>query len=928
MAVNLTSIFDSVSENSGSGNEESVRSIVNSPLASGVPTGIGTSLIGNNQSQNQTSRLFSGSDASITGASQGDRAQVPPATDNKVPRIYGKITTGGVVTDVYKEDANTIWICYTLSETNVAGNDKYITTNALPQPPYDPYLEPAWDFVADECYRNNQRIQFSGAGGAANSKAITLFDIDDANSNYSISAANVINVWAWGGNVEARCQMWPVRGNQITSSDARNIFPTWTNSNTMINTVFAIVKIDRLNEDFDATANVEIDDVGEFRFTIATKGFANVSSGAPASASKLLNNPAHALQDYLEDSVYGCGLTTADLDIPAFEAWATYCDQSVPYAEPVPLGWQEEIGKKRSVNAFINAQVPVLQNIEQITQAGDATLHYDTKQGKFTVLVNRAITDAEIAGAFAFNATNIISSINVNSTDLYSLYNFSEVSFPNELQQDRTDNLIVQIPTADRVANEPTSGTNYSIPAINNRWQASDIANISLKQSRINNTISFSSDYSSMGVAVGDFVSVTDLNKGFVDKIVKVMRVNEREQDDGMIVFDYVTIDYSDEPFVEYIYPNSVDDPTGGSIASRENGLNSDLGNTDYFTTFTPGLGDIYVVNETGSGLGNIYNSAGVLIQGNANALSMYSTVTSSSGNNPSGGGVVYTSPWIAVRGIMDSGNANPITSDWDYQQVTLTNAGDGSTLRTDWELGPVDPNVWAWIPLDKATPGNYNLQLVYERDGRIPARLSLPAITGNVSITDLDCHTPNVVTLADTVYGAGSRLWEDFDFFQDGTDKINYTNFYKRQFDVTAIRQSSEFTFDYNLKVDWLSNSNNSDLGVRPSTSITFQNVYQREPAGSLPWPNQPATFTLPMNELGLIASDFGGGDITAVKGVWSNTSTTISTLPSDYGLDSSWYPARINIEMEAQYRDLINPNFAGEFKFTSIPHNYRYKL
>jgi len=546
MAVNLNTIFQDVSKNAApEGNEDSVRSIVNSPLASGVPVGVGTSLI-TGDAQAQTTRIFAGGDASRSITSQSDRAQLPPSTTNKVPRVYGNVTTGGVVTDVHKSTSNTVFVAFTLSEMNITGYDQRIqnVVNEVPA------------FTLTEVYRNDSRCSFVGT----ESKVAKLENIDDPNTNVDIRAANVINVYAWAGNTANTSQIFPVtNSNPSFTRHAYDVFPTWDANVSMDNLVFAIVEVDRLNEDIDPTANIEIEEVGEFRFEIESTGFFEDKVSPELDVDEPLNNPAWALRDYLLDDVYGCGLTNADIDLNSISDWADFCDETIVYVAesptssiaftnadnpqiPVGATYYAHTANRRQLNAFINPQDPVVDNIQKITQAGSATLSYDTKQGKFRVLVNRPATDSEKANAFVFDKDNITSSVAVNSTDLYSLYNFNEVTFPNNLQQDRGDNLLVETPTEDRVTNEPTSGTNFSIPAVSDRFRTADIANISLKQSRITNTISFTADHSTMGVAIGDFVKITVENKGFDGQIARVMRVNEVEQADGSLVFDYVCV--------------------------------------------------------------------------------------------------------------------------------------------------------------------------------------------------------------------------------------------------------------------------------------------------------------------------------------------------------------------------------------------------
>ncbi len=98
-------IINTVSVSARTSEPETTRLVGSAQLVQGI----------NNQTtsltavDSQTIRISSGGDRSFeTGGNQSLRSQVPPATDNKVPRIYGQCVTGGVIVDAHKVDANTL----------------------------------------------------------------------------------------------------------------------------------------------------------------------------------------------------------------------------------------------------------------------------------------------------------------------------------------------------------------------------------------------------------------------------------------------------------------------------------------------------------------------------------------------------------------------------------------------------------------------------------------------------------------------------------------------------------------------------------------------------------------------------------------------------------------------------------------------------
>ena len=78
-------------------------------------------------------------DRAMKGMGQNDaggRVQLPPATDNILPLIYGKAYVSPVITDAkISTDQKTMWYCCTLSEVPASGSytfgDMYWNGNKL-----------------------------------------------------------------------------------------------------------------------------------------------------------------------------------------------------------------------------------------------------------------------------------------------------------------------------------------------------------------------------------------------------------------------------------------------------------------------------------------------------------------------------------------------------------------------------------------------------------------------------------------------------------------------------------------------------------------------------------------------------------------------------------------------------------------------------
>ena len=226
MALDMNSVFNAVS-NQVPASDETVRSIAGAGLTSRFGAGASQNLISPDPVPTQAIRISSGVDQGLTGTSQSPRAQILPATDNKLPRIYGRATTGGILIDHHETNANTIIAAFAICEYD---KDRYDFT---------PTSGPSNKCHIRTIWRDGQRMVPISESTYGGGNTIVKIQNVENNSNIDVQAANVLHVWAWAGNSDAQCQIFGP-GNQ---DNAYDIFPTWTSANTMDGTAFAIVEV-------------------------------------------------------------------------------------------------------------------------------------------------------------------------------------------------------------------------------------------------------------------------------------------------------------------------------------------------------------------------------------------------------------------------------------------------------------------------------------------------------------------------------------------------------------------------------------------------------------------------------------------------------------------------------------------------------------
>jgi len=294
----------------------------------------------------------------------------------------------------------------------------------------------------------------------------------------------------------------------------------------------------------------------------------NGLTGLPQMTFKMnntLNNPGDVLYDYLTSTRYGAKLSNAEIDVNSITGTSNvemkgYCDELVAYTNKANVS---TTNKRYQINGMLSTFDSCSTNIDKICQASATFFTFNVKEGKFAAIPNRAISTAEKANCLVYNDDNIVSKIDISSTELYALYNGVEIEFMDQNRKDQTNTVLVETPAGDRNANEPDNVLKYKIDMINDNVRAERLANIDLNQSRVGTVIQFDADYSGIQTDVGDVIKVTNNLYGWTDKLFRVMRVTEISSDTGIVTARISAIEYSDD---YYTNPASTETPDLGVI--------------------------------------------------------------------------------------------------------------------------------------------------------------------------------------------------------------------------------------------------------------------------------------------------------------------------------------------------------------------------
>jgi hypothetical protein len=429
------------------------------------------------------------SSGSTQNIDSGVRLQVTPDANAKIPVLYGDAYFGGNIIDAAMTNANkTMWYCLALAEKTGTKLSDSTATN----------------YTFNDVYWNQQRIVFQADGVTADYTVDTTGTIDR-------SISGLVKVYLYAGGVGSG---QAPSGYSASIPNARTLFPNWGASHTMQDLVFAIVRVD-YNREKNVTG------IGNLLFQVESD----------------MKQPGDVLYDYLKSTVYGCGIPTADINTTSITAMNAYSASSVAYndegtgAQTLPDRYQ--------INGLIDTDEKVLKNAEQIASAAATWISYDTHEGTWGVVINKAETSVA-----SFSDENILGNITVGGTGLQDLYNSVKVQFPHRDLRDSADYIKIEIPAGDRNANEPDNTLNITYDNINEAVQAEILGFIELKQSRVDLVITFETDFTYINLKAGDVIDVTNPRYSFVNKLFRIITVTERQDGAGALTVDITALEY------------------------------------------------------------------------------------------------------------------------------------------------------------------------------------------------------------------------------------------------------------------------------------------------------------------------------------------------------------------------------------------------
>lgn len=265
-----------------------------------------------------------------------------------------------------------------------------------------------------------------------------------------------------------------------------------------------------------------------FKFRLATSGYTpydqipkitvdafgrNLRPSNDFSASETEtggSNPADVILDYMTNSVYGCGIPTANIDQQSFT------DLRYSLTRPLTYYNNGAIGPRMTCNYVVDTSIGLQENLRELCRQFDIVLTY--ANGKFRVVPEYAVSDGTAyttpySSIVTVDDTAIVGDVLEVKPDFTVKYNKVTVKHQDFFLDFQTGSQSYT-DTAGTTADGRTNALNTEYSAITNPYIARNTAETITRKSRGQSTYKFTLVKNALRFTVGD---VIQLNSEFLN---------------------------------------------------------------------------------------------------------------------------------------------------------------------------------------------------------------------------------------------------------------------------------------------------------------------------------------------------------------------------------------------------------------------------
>jgi hypothetical protein len=437
-------------------------------------------------------------DGGYAAENPGSRATVPPASDNKLPVVYGSAFVGGSIVDM-SITSNNATIYYVIALSEVTNTE----TGGTPD-----------TFTFGNIYYGGKRVVFDGTDLT---KVVALYDESTFLSDTTVNG--LINIYLYRNGINSPTNT-SLSATQVMNQSG--LVYTWPSSKLMSNCAFAIVKLQ-----YNVSANIR--GLDTIRFQITNSRY----------------KPGDCFLDYFTSSRYGAALDIANVDTASLTALNVYSDQTINYN--TYTGGALTLTRFR-FDGSLDTNQPILSNIQAMATSCDCLVKYNEITGKWGVIVQQPTYTV----AMALNDSNVISGINVSPIDISNSFNIAEVKFPDGSEKDSFASAAFDLAVIDPTLlfpNEPVNKQQITLSLVNNNVRAQLLANRFLESCREDLQVQVKINYIGLQLEAGDIVTLTNANYGWTNKLFRIARVTEEFGSDGTITASLSLMEFNPAVF-------------------------------------------------------------------------------------------------------------------------------------------------------------------------------------------------------------------------------------------------------------------------------------------------------------------------------------------------------------------------------------------